>query len=552
MQGESKIRNIHHEQTYSDGASLTFFMCIAICAGVLGYLCAIFLPVVAGMGLLGIVLQGGGFTGSLFKLSLLMALMALMRGVLRYIEQACNHYIAFRLLALIRHKVFSALRELCPAKLEVRDKGDLIALITGDIELLEVFYAHTISPIAIAFITSLLLLVFIGRYHLLYALIAFLGYCLVGIVIPLVNSKKGALEGMQYRQQFAQLNSYILESLRGLKETLQYGADDRRLKELKNRCDELAKSRERLKRLEGASAGYTGICISTFSFATLFASVLIGSSFEEALLVSLAVFSSFGPLTALSALSNNLMQTLASGERVLALLDEEPVVREVEGREDIDFEGVDLDAVSFAYEKEKIIDNLSLSLAPKKIIGILGRSGSGKSTLLRLIMRFWDTDRGRILISGRDVKEINTKNLRAMESFLTQDTVIFHDTIAENIAIADASAGREQIIEAAKKASVHDFIMSLPKGYDTKASELGSSLSGGERQRIGLARAFLHNASLMLLDEPTSNLDSLNEGIILRALEKESEQRSIVLVSHRKSTLNIADEVIKLEPQRSS
>ena len=531
---------------------LLFFMCIAICAGVLGYLCAIFLPVVAGMGLLGIVLQGGGFTGSLFKLSLLMALMALMRGVLRYIEQACNHYIAFRLLALIRHKVFSALRELCPAKLEVRDKGDLIALITGDIELLEVFYAHTISPIAIAFITSLLLLVFIGRYHLLYALIAFLGYCLVGVVIPLVNSKKGALEGMQYRQQFAQLNSYILESLRGLKETLQYGADDRRLKELKNRCDELAKSRERLKRLEGASAGYTGICISTFSFATLFASVLIGSSFEEALLVSLAVFSSFGPLTALSALSNNLMQTLASGERVLALLDEEPVVREVEGREDIDFEGVDLDAVSFAYEKEKIIDNLSLSLAPKKIIGILGRSGSGKSTLLRLIMRFWDTDRGRILISGRDVKEINTKNLRAMESFLTQDTVIFHDTIAENIAIADASAGREQIIEAAKKASVHDFIMSLPKGYDTKASELGSSLSGGERQRIGLARAFLHNASLMLLDEPTSNLDSLNEGIILRALEKESEQRSIVLVSHRKSTLNIADEVIKLEPQRSS
>ena len=531
---------------------LLFFMCIAICAGVLGYLCAIFLPVVAGMGLLGIVLQGGGFTGSLFKLSLLMALMALMRGVLRYIEQACNHYIAFRLLALIRHKVFSALRELCPAKLEVRDKGDLIALITGDIELLEVFYAHTISPIAIAFITSLLLLVFIGRYHLLYALIAFLGYCLVGIVIPLVNSKKGALEGMQYRQQFAQLNSYILESLRGLKETLQYGADDRRLKELKNRCDELAKSRERLKRLEGASAGYTGICISTFSFATLFASVLIGSSFEEALLVSLAVFSSFGPLTAFSALSNNLMQTLASGERVLALLDEEPVVREVEGREDIDFEGVDLDAVSFAYEKEKIIDNLSLSLAPKKIIGILGRSGSGKSTLLRLIMRFWDTDRGRILISGRDVKEINTKNLRAMESFLTQDTVIFHDTIAENIAIADASAGREQIIEAAKKASVHDFIMSLPKGYDTKASELGSSLSGGERQRIGLARAFLHNASLMLLDEPTSNLDSLNEGIILRALEKESEQRSIVLVSHRKSTLNIADEVIKLEPQRSS
>lgn len=531
---------------------LLFFMCIAICAGVLGYLCAIFLPVVAGMGLLGIVLQGSGFTGSLFKLSLLMALMALMRGVLRYIEQACNHYIAFRLLALIRHKVFSALRELCPAKLEVRDKGDLIALITGDIELLEVFYAHTISPIAIAFITSLLLLVFIGRYHLLYALIAFLGYCLVGIVIPLVNSKKGALEGMQYRQQFAQLNSYILESLRGLKETLQYGADDRRLKELKNRCDELAKSRERLKRLEGASAGYTGICISTFSFATLFASVLIGSSFEEALLVSLAVFSSFGPLTALSALSNNLMQTLASGERVLALLDEEPVVREVEGREDIDFEGVDLDAVSFAYEKEKIIDNLSLSLAPKKIIGILGRSGSGKSTLLRLIMRFWDTDRGRILISDRDVKEINTKNLRAMESFLTQDTVIFHDTIAENIAIADASAGREQIIEAAKKASVHDFIMSLPKGYDTKASELGSSLSGGERQRIGLARAFLHNASLMLLDEPTSNLDSLNEGIILRALEKESEQRSIVLVSHRKSTLNIADEVIRLEPQRSS
>lgn len=531
---------------------LLFFMCIAIGAGVLGYLCAIFLPVAAGMGLLRVVSREAGSMDSLSKIALLMGLMAVLRGVLRYIEQACNHYIAFRLLALIRHKVFSALRELCPAKLEVRDKGDLIALITGDIELLEVFYAHTISPIAIAFITSLLLLGFIGSYHPLYALIAFLGYCCVGILIPIINSGKGASRGMQYRQQFARLNSYILESLRGLKETLQYGAQADRLRELEKRCKELAQSREGLKRLEGASAGYTGICISAFSFFVLFASVLIKRSFEEALLVSLAVFSSFGPLTALSSLSNNLMQTLASGERVLALLEEEPVVREVEGREEIDFAGVELDEVSFAYEEEKIIDRLSLSLAPKKIIGILGRSGSGKSTLLRLIMRFWDTDRGRILISGRDVKEINTKNLRGMESFLTQDTMIFHDTIAENIAIADAGASREQIMEAAKKASVHDFILSLPQGYDTRASELGSSLSGGERQRIGLARAFLHDASLMLLDEPTSNLDSLNEGIILRALEKEGKQRSIVLVSHRKSTLNIAEEIVRLKPQRSS
>lgn len=531
---------------------LLFFMCIAIAAGVLGYLCAIFLPVVAGAGLLSLVSPMEGIFGSLSKIALLMGLMAVMRGVLRYIEQACNHYIAFRLLALIRHKVFSALRELCPAKLEVRDKGDLIALITGDIELLEVFYAHTISPIAIAIITSGLLLGFIGSYHPLYALIAFFGYCSVGALIPIVNSKKGAREGMQYRQQFAQLNSYILESLRGLKETLQYGAQKERLQELERRCRELARSRENLKKLEGASAGYTGICIFAFSFSVLFVSILLGRSFEEALLVSLAVFSSFGPLTALSSLSNNLMQTLASGERVLALLEEEPLVREVEGKEEIDFSGVELDEVSFAYEEEKIIDRLSLSLAPKKIIGILGRSGSGKSTLLRLIMRFWDTDQGRVLISGRDVKEINTRNLRGMESFLTQDTVIFHDTIAENIGIADANASREEIMEAAKKASVHEFILSLPRGYDTKASELGSSLSGGERQRIGLARAFLHNAALMLLDEPTSNLDSLNEGIILRALKKESEQRSIVLVSHRKSTMNIAEEIIRLEPQRSS
>lgn len=531
---------------------LLLFMCIAIGAGVLGYLCAIFLPVAAGIGLLSIMTGEGAGVAVLSSIALIMGLMALMRGVLRYIEQANNHYIAFRLLALIRHKVFAALRELCPAKLEGRDKGDLIALITGDIELLEVFYAHTISPIAIAFITSAVMLVFIGRYHPIYALIAFIGYCCVGIAVPLINSAKGAERGMKYRQQFAQLNTYILESLRGLKETLQYEAVENRLEELKLRSKELAKSREDLKDLEGASAGYTGICISAFSFAVLFASVLIGKSFEEALLVSLAVFSSFGPLTALSALSNNLMQTLASGERVLTLLDEEPVVREVEGKEELDFAGVRLEKVSFAYEDENIINDLSIRLEQKKIIGILGRSGSGKSTLLRLIMRFWDTDKGKIFISDRDIKDINTRNLRAMESFLTQDTVIFHDTIAENIAIADPDASREQIIEAARKASVHEFILTLPKGYDTKASELGSSLSGGERQRIGLARAFLHDASLMLLDEPTSNLDSLNEGIILRALKKESRQRSIVLVSHRRSTLNIADEMIKLESTRSS
>lgn len=552
---------------------LLHVMIAAVILGTAGYLCAIFLTITAVQMIV---------HSSLAQILIpAMLIMAVLRGILHYAEQYCNHYIAFKLLAIIRHKVFASLRRLCPAKLEGRDKGNLISLITTDIELLEVFYAHTISPIAIAVLTSVTMVVFIGSYHILAGAVAFLSYLIVGAVIPLWNGRRGRKRGMEFRTQFGELNSFVLDSLRGLDETLQYGQGKNRKAQMIRRSKELAHIQKDLSRWEGEQRSLTNIVILlstlTMMFLTLWLYARGGAGADGVLICTVAMTGSFGPVAALSNLSNNLNQTLASGERVLSLLEEEPLVREIpereegsgnmvktesagtsentvkaEGTDGPAFSGAALEHVTFAYGDETILDDYTLALQSGKITGIHGSSGSGKSTMLKLLMRFWDADGGSVLVNGDDVDQIPTKRLRNLESYVTQETHLFHDSIANNIALAKKGATREEITEAAKKASIHDFILSLPKGYDTEVGELGDTLSGGERQRIGMARAFLHEGKLLLLDEPTSNFDALNEGVILKSLKEFGKGKTVVLVSHRRSTLNIADSVFEMKEGRVS
>lgn len=537
---------------------LIHIMAAAILLGTIGYLCAIFLTILAGGALLKDLegVDAGRFSGiSIRQLFLLMGSLAVLRGVLHYIEQYCNHFIAFKLLAIIRHKVFATLRCLCPAKLEGRDKGNLISVITTDIELLEVFYAHAISPIAIAFLTSLIMVFFIGSYHVEAGLLALLAYLFVGVVIPLWNGKRGGDKGMAFRNGFGELNSFVLDSLRGLDETIQYNQGKARQKELDERSVKLASFQKDLSKMEGSQRSITNFSILGFSLVMLLLTMALYHQgeigFDAMLICTVAMMGSFGPVVALSSLSNNLNQTLASGERVLSILEETPMVEEIPVRsegEKLAFAGAAAENVSFAYEEEEILKNCSVNIEKGKIIGIHGASGSGKSTLLRLFMRFWDVQKGSITISGKDVRTIPTPVLRDTESFVMQETQLFHDSIANNIAIGKENASREEIIEAAKKASIHEFISTLPKGYDTEVGELGDTLSGGEKQRIGIARAFLHDAPFLLMDEPTSNLDSLNEGIILKSLREEGKMRTVLLVSHRKSTMKVADVVFHMDP----
>ena len=538
---------------------LLHIMLAAIILGTAGYLCAIFLTILAGQVIVHGLIAGGA--GSVKTIITVMLIIAVLRGILHYAEQYCNHFIAFKLLAIIRHKVFAALRKLCPAKLEGRDKGNLISIITTDIELLEVFYAHTISPIAIAALTSLVMVIFIGRYHWLAGILALAAYLVVGVVIPMWNGRRGSQMGMEFRTNFGELNSFVLDSLRGLDETIQYDQGEKRKEQMSERSRSLAGMQEKLSKMEGAQRSFTNLVILLASFGMLALTVwLYGKEeigFEGILTCTIAMMGSFGPVVALSSLSNNLNQTLASGERVLSLLEETPMVEEIPEDMHIkivseNFSGAEAKNVTFAYENETILDDYSLKLEPGKITGIHGASGSGKSTLLKLLMRFWDVNEGSVSVDDEDVRKIPTRHLRDMESYVTQETHLFHDSIANNIAVGSPGASREAIIEAAKKASIHDFIMKLPKGYDTEVGELGDTLSGGEKQRIGIARAFLHDSPLILMDEPTSNLDSLNEGIILKSLREATEKKTVVLVSHRKSTMNIVDTVFEMKDGRIS
>lgn len=515
-------------------------MMLAVVLGVLGYLCAASITVLGSAALL--EAAKGNSPKTLF---IMIAVFAIMRGILHYGEQNRNHFIAFTLLALIRDKVFTALRRLAPAKLDVKNKGELVSMITNDIELLEVFYAHTISPICIAVITCIVMLVFFASLNPAFAVVGLCAYIFVGFILPSIFSKIMNEDGVAFRENAGELSGYMLDTLRGLAETLSYGGTDKRREQMCERTDTLNAIQKSLKKKEGLSGAVTDAAVIGFSLIMLVVGLTLYNNgtvgFREVLLSFVGMFSSFGPVVALSALAGSLTHTLAAGERVLSLLEEEPEVKEIENGKNVVFENMKCEDVTFAYDKEVILNNFSMDILKSGITSIVGPSGSGKSTALKLLMRFRDVNGGKVTMSGENVKEINTKSLRSNQAYMTQDTVLFRDTIENNIKIADMSASREQVIEAAKKASVHDFIMTLPLDYDTNVGELGELLSSGERQRIGLARCFLSKAPLVLLDEPTSNLDTLNEGHILKTLDEARHEKSFVLVSHRPSAKGIAD-----------
>lgn len=528
---------------------LTGYMLLAIFMGLVGHLCATFITVFGGYAVLELLKFDTPLTFSIIFVSVLV--FAVVRGFLRYAEQSCNHYIAFKLLALIRDKVFGALRKLCPAKLEGRDKGNLISIITSDIELLEVFYAHTISPTAIAALFTVCMCLFIGRFHVVLGGIALLAYVTVGVLVPIITSKLSGDAGLKFRTKSGELSGFVLDSLRGLPEILQYNHGIKRLERMDVMTDELSVEEERMKRISGRNMAVTNTMILVFDIIMLFTSAMLLQQgkleFDGVLLATVALMSSFGPVVALANLGSTLQNTFAAGNRVLDILEEIPAVEEVTGKKEITFTGADVENITFSYKDEVILDHVSLKVSKGQVLGIVGKSGSGKSTLLKLLMRFWKVHEGKVRISDTNIAEINTPNLRNMESFMTQETHLFHDSIKNNLRIAKADATDEEMMEACRKASVHEFIMSLPQGYDTAVGELGDTLSGGERQRIGLARVFLHDAPLVLLDEPTSNLDSLNEAVILKSLKESGRDKTVVLVSHRESTMRIADRVYAME-----
>ncbi len=532
---------------------LAGFMMMAVVFGTVGFLTAQFIPILGGMA----ILSGLGYNAYTYSeiIKLLLAC-AILRAIFRFAEQRTNHYIAFTLLAIIRDRVFKALRRLCPAKLEGRDKGDLISLITSDVELLEVFYAHTISPICIAIVTEMIMCLFIGSYHPMLGLMAMVAFLLVGVLLPIIISKRSGTLGDDLRAQSGQLSAHMLESIRGIDETLQYSFGKKRLDEITDKTKDLSEKQGMLSRLTGTNMAIANMLILISDMAMLALTSYLYQTgqveFDGFLIPLIALMSSFGPVTALSALGTTLQSTLASGARVLAIIDENPEIEDVTGMENIEFVGVDVENLSFAYTDEVVLENVSLKVPENKIIGIVGKSGCGKSTLLKLLMRFWKADSGKVNISGRSIEDINTDNLRDMESYMTQETQLFKDTIANNIRIGRLNASDGEVVKACKKASIHDFIMTLPNGYETQVGELGSTLSGGEKQRIGLARAFLHDAPFMLLDEPTSNLDSLNEAVILKSLKEEAKEKTVLLVSHRQSTMRITDETISMNAGRIS
>ena len=531
--------------------SLAYIMLLAVINGSVGFICAM------GVTLMGAVAVAKAM-GETIALSYgAIAAMAVgcgvLRGILRYFEQYSNHYIAFRLLAVLRDKIFGALRELCPAKLESKQKGAIIAMITSDIETLEVFYAHTISPICIAVIVSLSVVLFVGNVSSWWlALVALAGFITVGVVVPLISSAKLKESGVNYRREFAAFNAYFLDSIKGIKDIVLNNAQDERVKEVNSRSDILLAETKKMKHDTTKAAAATELCVSLFIFITLSAGIVLVAkdmlTIGRMIIGVVAVFGSFGPVIAISALPGNLTQTFASGDRVLNLLAEEPAVIPVENGREIVFDNLAVKDLSFSYDGQtNVLNDICMNARKGEIIGIVGQSGCGKSTFLKLLLRFWQKDKCEIAYNGTDIDNIDTASLLDNVTMVSQVTYLFDETIEDNLRIAKADATQEEIENACRMASVHDFIMTLPEGYKTRVGALGDNLSAGEKQRIGLARAFLRGSDLILLDEPTSNVDSINEGIILKALKQQKQGKCIILVSHRESTMAIADRVYKVE-----
>lgn len=531
----------------------------ATVCGILGFLCAIFIPVGALIGLgMALHLPSSSFGGHSAQTTLTLIIgilicLALMRGALRYLEQLCNHYIAFKLLADIRDKVFGKMRELTPAKLSSSDAGNLISLITSDVELLEVFYAHTISPIFIALIVSTIMTILLACIHPLCGLVALISYAVTGILLPLWTYRRMGNLGKQLRSKTATLSNCVLENIQGVRAARQFLATD-------IRKDHMIQKSHELLQVQKITAAQTG-----FSTSVSHAVVMLCSLSQLALTYALVtheiimpldgiiatgmLFSSFGPVLALAQLGSTLQGTLAAGERVLSLLDEAPLVHNVEDGSCVSCDNAAARNVSFLYEHHQnpVLENVSCAIPQGSIVGITGASGSGKSTLCRLLMRFWDVSKGVITISKTPIQDITTTSLRSGQALVEQDTYLFRESIKDNIRLARPTASFDEIVSACKQASLHDFIMSLPHGYDTVLTQGSSSLSGGQRQRIGVARAFLHQGSMLLLDEPTSNLDALNEARVLTSINQIKRKRTIVLISHRTSTLNCADKIYHVE-----
>ncbi|MEG0394936.1 amino acid ABC transporter ATP-binding/permease protein [Anaerorhabdus sp.] len=527
-------------------------MLLAILLGVLGFLCANFIPILGSI-IISDILQGNNSWGTIIAV---LISIAISRGLLRYGEQTCNHYIAFKILAVIRDKVFTVLRKLAPAKLEGKQKGQLITIITNDIELLEVFYAHTISPICIAVVMSIIMSLFIGGYSIYLGMIAFVGYCVVGILIPIITSRKTAKQAQSIRHEVGEISSFFLDNIRGIQENIQYQQGNKRIDEINKMTDHMSSKEQQLKRISGKTTMWINNTIFGFGMLMFVVSSMMYVhnvvEFDAVIVSTVSMISSFGPVIALGNLGHGLAQTLASGERVLDLLDEKPVVKDVSSSIKIVEANANVENVSFKYQDTEILEDFNLNVEENQVLGIVGKSGAGKSTLLKLLMRFWDVQDGRINISNKDIKTIDTKNLRQQQSYVTQETILFKDTIENNIRIAKKDASDKEVIEACKKASIHDFIMTLPQGYKTHIGELGETLSGGERQRIGVARAFMHDGPFILLDEPTSNLDSLNEAVLLKSIYEQKKNKTIILVSHRESMMKIADTIFTVASERVS
>ena len=534
--------------------SLSYVMILAVINGSIGFLAAMGVTIFGALGIakaLGetIVLSYGWIIA-------LAVLCGVIRGLLRYLEQYSNHYIAFKLLAVLRDKIFAALRVLCPAKLESKQKGSIIAMITSDIETLEVFYAHTISPICIATLVSTAVLVFVGLIASWYlALVALIGYLLIGIVVPLLSSKKLKESGVRYRSEFADFNAYFLDSIKGIKDIVLNNAEQKREEAVDHRSDLLLKETKKMKQDIAKASAKTELLVTSFVVLALIVGILLVRfevvSLGWMLVGVVAIFGSFGPVLAVSALPGNLTQTFASGDRILNLLNEQPVVSEVKNGKEINYETLDVTDLSFAYEKNiPVLKEIQMHAQKGEIIGIVGESGCGKSTFLKLLLRFWEKDSGMIAYNGMDVDDITTSNLLDNVTMVSQSTYLFDESIEDNLKVAKPNATQEALEKACKMASVHDFIMTLPDGYQTQVGAMGDRLSAGQKQRIGLARAFLKGSELILLDEPTSNVDSINEGMILKSLAEQKRKKSIILVSHRESTMAIADRIYRVEDGR--
>lgn len=530
--------------------SLSYIMLLAVVNGTLGFLCAMGVTI---FGSIGIAKYLGEAISMSYGLIITLTVgCGVLRGALRYLEQYSNHYIAFKLLAALRDKIFKALRVLAPAKLEGKEKGSIISMITSDIETLEVFYAHTISPICIAIIVEVLVLIYVGFVSSFYlSLAALISYIIIGVILPLISSKFLNKSGVRYRKSLASFSGYYLDSIKGVNDIVLNNAMEIRNKEVNSKSDELLSETKSLKHKSGISEAFSYSLVSLSLIGILILGLYLNNkgiiTIPQMIMGMVAVFGSYGPVLALSALPQNLTQTFASGDRVLDLLEEKPVVEEINNGECFSYENLKINNLSFKYDKAEVLKRINLEIKKGEITALVGPSGCGKSTLLKLLLRFYEVNDSEILYNGISINKINTSSLLDNVTLVSQQTYLFDDTIKENIKIAKEDATDEEIIEAAKKASIHDFIEALPDKYNTKVGQLGDNLSAGEKQRIGLARAFLSKAELILLDEPTSNVDSINEGIILKSLKNQKQNKSIILVSHRESTTAIADKIYHIK-----